>query len=126
MDYINFKNFVTNGRLNPSHKQGCTNVYENVAANLLPASVANASFVKAAYNVPIQLPEGVTELTVTYYTYDPANASALISNTFKFLPYGSEATDGATVLPLLTEITTTPDNTVDVTFKGLGDNKEIP
>ena len=123
MDYINFKNFVTNGRVNPSHK-GCTIAYENVAANLLAPKLASGDIIKAAYNVPMQLPEGMNELVVTFYTYDPAKASELTSNTYKFLPYGSEAAEGATVLPLLTEITTTVDNTVDVTFKGLGNNKD--
>ena len=123
MDYVNFKNFVTNGRVNPSHK-GCTIAYENVAANLLAPKLASGDIIKAAYNVPMQLPEGMNELVVTFYTYDPAKASELTSNTYKFLPYGSEAAEGATVLPLLTEITTTVDNTVDVTFKGLGNNKD--
>ena len=123
MDYINFKNFVTNGRVNPSHK-GCTIAYENVAANILAPKLASDDIIKAAYNVPMKLPEGMNELVVTFYTYDPAKASELTSNTYKFLPYGSEATEGATVLPLLTEITTTVDNTVDVTFKGLGNNKD--
>ena len=121
---VSFKNFVTNGRINPSKANTCE-AYENVAGALYAIHTVSNDYVSVVYNKPMELPEGLTELALTYYTYDfNANANAVISNTFKFLPYGSEATEGATVLPILNTITATVDNVVEVTFKGLGNNKD--
>ena len=123
MKEVTFKDFVTNARVNPSHK-GVTYGYENVKAAVLALTPANDTVIKAGYNLPMQMPEGITELALTYYTYNVDDANKLIPNTYRFLPYGSEEAEDATVLPLLTAITTTAENTVDVTFKGLGNNED--
>ncbi|MBR2650854.1 MAG: hypothetical protein IKD45_04270, partial [Clostridia bacterium] len=127
---ITFTNCVSNGAMNPCNGGV---VWGKNCAGFDFYGETTSDLVKAYCEIPMTM-AGVDESSCIKVSYPRFANNKVTYDRFAYiLPYGTtempegfnEGTDRAIILPTLNTKTVKPEEAVSVTYKGLGDNKDI-